>query len=66
MSKPSWKNAPPWANYLAMEADGTWFWYELEPWAEGMCFWNSHGKEEALASRSEDSSDTLDTLEKRQ
>jgi hypothetical protein len=26
-----WKYAPEWANYLAMDADGDWFWYESEP-----------------------------------
>lgn len=31
MSKPSWKDAPGWANWLAMDEDGTWFWYEAEP-----------------------------------
>ncbi len=31
MSKPSWDTAPEWANWLAMDADGTWFWYEQEP-----------------------------------
>lgn len=29
--KPSWKDAPKWANFLAMDQDGTWFWYENEP-----------------------------------
>jgi hypothetical protein len=29
--KPDWKDAPPWANWLAMDDGGTWFWYELEP-----------------------------------
>ena len=29
--KPDWKDAPEWANWLAMEGDGTWYWFELEP-----------------------------------
>jgi hypothetical protein len=29
--KPSWKDAPEWANYRAMDEDGEWFWYEKEP-----------------------------------
>lgn len=29
--KPSWDNAPEWANWLAMDGDGWWFWYALEP-----------------------------------
>lgn len=29
--KPSWKDAPAWANWLAMDQDGRWFWYEKCP-----------------------------------
>lgn len=29
--KPSWGDAPEWANYLSMDADGKWFWYEEKP-----------------------------------
>lgn len=29
--KPDWKNAPEWANYLAMDSDGDWLWYKHEP-----------------------------------
>ncbi len=29
--KPSWKDAPDWANWLAMDSVGTWFWYESRP-----------------------------------
>jgi hypothetical protein len=29
--KPEWKDAPEWAKYLAMDEDGRWWWYELEP-----------------------------------
>ena len=31
MSKPSWDDSPSWARYLAMDANGTWHWYEEEP-----------------------------------
>jgi len=30
-NKPEWKDAPKWANYLAMDGDGQWFWYEKQP-----------------------------------
>lgn len=34
--KPSWNEAPDWATYLAMDADGQWHWYEVKPyWADG-------------------------------
>lgn len=29
--KPSWNDAPEWANYLAMDADGQWYWYSGKP-----------------------------------
>lgn len=29
--KPSWENAPEWANWLAMDYDGTWWWYSNLP-----------------------------------
>lgn len=31
LSKPSWKDAPEWANYLAMDDSGYWYWYEYQP-----------------------------------
>lgn len=31
MNKPDWKDAPEWANWLAMDSDGIWWWYENEP-----------------------------------
>ena len=31
MSKPDWKDAPEWAQWVAMDKDGTWAWYEDEP-----------------------------------
>ncbi len=33
--KPSWKDAPDWANWLAMDSGGTWFWYEFMPVTHG-------------------------------
>lgn len=29
--RPNWKNAPPWAKWLAQDGDGTWYWYEFRP-----------------------------------
>ena len=29
--KPSWNEAPEWANFLAMNQNGDWIWYEYEP-----------------------------------
>lgn len=30
--KPNWKAAPEWANFLAMDDNEEWYWYEFEPW----------------------------------
>lgn len=31
MSKPDWKDAPEWAQFVAMDEDGYWCWHENEP-----------------------------------
>ncbi len=42
--KPDWKDAPEWANWLAMDGDGVWFWYELEPvWSPSYGVWKCKG-----------------------
>jgi len=36
--KPSWENAPDWAQWLAQDEDGSWWWYGAKPeWSDG--FW---------------------------
>ena len=29
--KPDWKNAPNWANWLAMDSTGEWWWFAKKP-----------------------------------
>ena len=29
--KPDWKDAPSWANHLAMDEDGAWWWFGDKP-----------------------------------
>lgn len=29
--KPDWKDAPEWAQYVAMDSNRVWYWYEKEP-----------------------------------
>lgn len=29
--KPDWKDAPEWAQWLAMDSSGLWYWHESEP-----------------------------------
>ncbi len=39
---PSWDKAPEWANWLAKDHDGVWYWYEDKPFAyEGTQIWDS-------------------------
>ena len=33
--KPSWKDAPDWANYLAKDASGVWYWHSDKPCISG-------------------------------
>lgn len=30
-NKPNWTDAPEWANWLACDLDGIWYWYHDEP-----------------------------------
>lgn len=40
--KPDWSTAPGWANYVAMDKDGNWFWYEEKPeLLSGVGVWHS-------------------------
>ncbi|MHB1956376.1 MAG: hypothetical protein ACYCOU_21820 [Sulfobacillus sp.] len=43
MNKPDWKDAPPWAKWLATDEDGDWTWYEYKPvpcTQDGHRYWN--------------------------
>ena len=31
MNKPSWDEAPEWANWIAQDRDGEWWWFEYQP-----------------------------------
>lgn len=59
--KPDWKDAPEWANYLAQDNSGAWFWYEGEPYNDGKYCWWSSGRDVLAVT----SPHWLQTLEKR-
>ena len=59
--KPSWDEAPEWANWLAMDAGGLWWWYEREPHVNVESFWPADGKFKIA----ENTAGWLDTLERR-
>ncbi len=42
MSKPDWKYAPEWAQWLAMDRNGTWWWFRYEP-KRSSILWASEG-----------------------
>lgn len=63
MNKPDWKDAPEWANYLAQDENGGWYWFENEPSFGPAGSWNCrHGDCEDAKS----SNDWQSTLEQRQ
>lgn len=38
--KPDWKDAPEWAQWLACDECGDWYWYETKPEIEKGCnYW---------------------------
>ena len=64
MNKPDWKDAPEWANYLAMDSEKDWRWYEFKPWLNTVVeMWHSSGRSEVI--RYDTSYYAVDTLEKR-
>jgi len=40
---PSWKDAPDWANWLAQDSDGEWFWFEDKPTPANFCWHTADG-----------------------
>lgn len=48
--KPDWSDAPEWANHLAMDEDGCWYWYELKP-TIGSYAWRPQGPYNAEGNR---------------
>lgn len=43
--KPSWNDAPEWAQYLAADKDGSWFWYASKPEISQVAFINNCGED---------------------
>lgn len=42
MTKPSWASAPSWAEWLVIQPDGSWWWFERQP-ISGCDEWVSTG-----------------------
>ena len=45
MSKPDWKHAPDWANWLARDQSGDWYWYTGKPKMLKQLWTNSHAED---------------------
>lgn len=67
-NKPKWKNAPPWARWLAQNKNGVWWWFEKKPTANdseihGRIWEIEHTDKFFLAGFGEPSEKWKDTLE---
>lgn len=39
MAKPDWEDAPEWANWVAQDKDGDWYWWQEQPLVLRHPFW---------------------------
>jgi len=64
MNKPNWNDAPPWADWLAMDSDEQWYWHAYEPQlGKFVDTWQSLGRCDPVCY--DTSCLAADTLEKR-
>jgi hypothetical protein len=54
-NKPDWKDAPDWANFLARDADGSWWWYRDIPHISFGNPWHETGGKMLRATDGDDS-----------
>ena len=66
-NKPSWHDAPDWAEWLAQDSNGCWWWYDKKPEPAGSMFLDFNGGEGAQIAKGEcePNPDWLQTLERR-
>lgn len=60
--RPDWKYAPEWAEFVAMDADGDWYWYSQQPHLEYPTddFWANTGRYQKAGYTSNPWQDTLE------
>lgn len=58
--KPDWKDAPDWAQYLAMDEDCSWYWYEFKPTLSRLLWSPGKGLVMSAGDRTLDFADTLE------
>lgn len=65
-NKPSWDDAPEWANWMAMDANGEWCWYENKPIVDsGTVSWEPRSGNERWSTARYDTTYWMTTLEQR-
>ena len=62
---PEWEHAPGWANWLAMDPSGQWWWYAAEPELLSGSWGNAWGKWVKEAGLTPGRIDWTETLEQR-
>ncbi|GGU79506.1 hypothetical protein GCM10009504_40510 [Pseudomonas laurentiana] len=65
MSKPDWKDAPQWAEWLARDSFGEWYWFQAFPDCRQVLWLADYDTEHTLAGKSASGVDWKDSLEKR-
>lgn len=65
MSKPDWKDAPEWAQWLACDLCGAWFWYASKPSIERWAFIFVDDERVRYAGYGSPNDSWKDTLERR-
>lgn len=56
---PDWSTAPKWANFVAMDDDGWWFWFEHEPTFKFGTQWQATGRQVLAFQRASGARDSL-------
>lgn len=48
MTKPTWDDAPDWANYMAMDGNGVWYFYASRPSVLVSCWSPAHNSDQRM------------------
>ena len=63
--KPDWNDAPKWAKWLAMDADGAWYWFQERPHLRNVHVveWENHlgGKAVMAAAKNDEWRESLES-----
>ena len=62
---PEWEHAPDWANWLAMNSDGRWYWFAAQPEQRSAQWWNPWGTQVRDAGLTPGRTGWTETLEPR-